>query len=293
MNKKLIVIIGTLLVVAIIVFYFIPKYIDYLDQDRANVYFTTRHILKGTVITADMVRIGDVSKRGLDLSAGGIIAAKDLKDYKNVVGRYAAYDMVPGEIIMQSKLARQDAADAGYMYSLGNACYAYPIRTDLESTGAGILKPGDYIDLYLLTKDKNIGSEFEDVVRAGTEFVVTSKKLRMLEILDLRNQTGSIADSGSSSGKTDLKVPRIIILKLNDDQIKELIKFESVASGAIKIAFRGRNPEVVYGDPQAVYNPVEGDKSYYPEALYLDGKVLQDKDIAEIEDNEDDINTDI
>lgn len=260
MNKKIIVIIATFLIVSGIVFIFIPQYIKMLDKNTVKAYFTNQNIAKGTMITKNMVTIKDINIKGLDFGSGGVIKAKDDKDFEKVENQFAEYDMVAGEIVMRSKLTDIGIADAGYMYRLEKDYYAYPVRTDLESTGAGILQPGDYIDLYMTVKDRNIG-DTDGFERTSAGYVGSSKLLSMLEILDLRNQSGSIGYTGgrkwgTMTGNQD-KTPRVLILKLTGAQIKELMKFESLGC-TTKIAFRTRNADFLkqINDAQTQYTTV-------------------------------------
>ena len=76
--------------------------------------------------------------------------------------------------------------------------------------------PGDKIDVYIFTKDRTLGD------RAGT--VMVDDRLRNIEILDIRNQSGSLGrtddfEAGAkitSSTRADQRVPKVLVLKLKD-----------------------------------------------------------------------------
>lgn len=238
MTKKLVVIILTLVMVTAIVFVVIPLWVRRYENNIVNVYVAADNISKNTLITESMVTLKKTNIVGLNTDAVRA-DGKGAGGLKTPVGMYAKYDMVKGEQVLRTKLHREKDVDAGYMSSLEKGYYAYPIKTDLETTGAGVLMRGDKIDMYIFTKDRTLGD------RVGT--VVVDDRLRNVEILDIRNQSGSMgADAkASSSTKADQKVPKVLVLKLRDEQIRELIRYQNL--GDVNIAFRSRGEKRAAG----------------------------------------------
>lgn len=247
MPKKFIFILADFVIIVIIVI-IMANQIDKF-KGLKEVYVAKILINKGVKITPDMVELRKVT---LNREANG---GKDRVSYNedvvqkqgDVVGQYAKYDFIAGEIIVKEKLGQTQVATGDqYLFTMPKGYYAYPIQVGDEGK-SGLIKTNDYIDLYVTSKEQGL---------------VDEPALRHLRVFDLKSDKGQSVASDSKDENGQPIKPQYIILGLNDYQLKQIVTNQ--AGGAqIRVALR-RRPQTEY----EVFN--NDDIAYPPYSLVID-----------------------
>lgn len=101
----------------------------------------------GTFLSAQTVAVREVPRNFLHSDA--VLA----DNWKNVAGRVLAYPIRSGEPVLQSHLARDIGAGFSSQLSEGMRALTFPV--DDEASIAGMLAPGDRIDILFTTLSNN------------------------------------------------------------------------------------------------------------------------------------------
>lgn len=241
MPKKFLFIIADFILIVIIVLIMSHQIDNYKGLKQVYVAKTT--INKGAQITADMVEPRSVTLNRA--AAGGkdrVAYYEDtVQDSKDVVGQYAKYDFIAGEIIVKEKLQQTQAATGDqYMYTMPKGYYAYPIPAGGEGK-ANLIKVDDYVDLFITTKNQG---------------VIDDPAFKHLRVYDLKSDKGQSIAGGSKDDSGQTITPEYIILALNDYQLQKLVAYQADDTVKIHIAIRQR--------PQAGYEIFNNDAIPYP-----------------------------
>jgi len=133
--------------------YFANDYIDKSVQQRRaeidSLYASTKVVVAnadlrpGTLVSGDTVAVREVPKAFLHSDA--VLA----DDWSSVAGRVLSHSLRSGEPVLASHLA-QDVG-AGFSSQLEPGMRALTFAVDDESSIAGMLAPGDHIDIFFTT----------------------------------------------------------------------------------------------------------------------------------------------
>jgi pilus assembly protein CpaB len=119
------------------------------NVQTAPVVVAAKEIVAGSILDAGLLKVVDWPK---DSQIAGVAA-----DKAQVSGRVARYPLVPGEVILESKLAPQ-GTPGGLAGIIQNDKRAVTVKVDEASGVAGFVMPGNRVDV-MLTMDRN---EFKD-----------------------------------------------------------------------------------------------------------------------------------
>lgn len=240
MSKKLIVILINFIVILVVALIIAGQVDEW--KGLKEVYVAKSIIKKGVKITPEMIekRKVTLNKEGKGQNSKDRVTYYDdvIIQSKDVVGQYALYDIIPGEVIIKDKLASKVNTTEQYMFKLPKGYFAYTIANTIPG---GLVKLNDYIDLYIYGKNEAT--------------VIDEPVLRHLRVYDLRADDGtSLSGSVAKDNNGEVKQAKYIVVALNDFQIKKLIDYE-MKGAVIKAALRKRpNSEYeVYDYPELVY----------------------------------------
>jgi pilus assembly protein CpaB len=137
--------------------YFANDYIDRSVQQRrdeidsqytpAKVVVANADLRPGTFLSGDSVAVREVPKAFLHSDA--ILA----DDWNGIAGRVLAHPVRSGEPILANHLAKD--VGAGFSSQLTEGMRALTFPVDDESSIAGMLAPGDHIDIFFTTNTSN------------------------------------------------------------------------------------------------------------------------------------------
>jgi pilus assembly protein CpaB len=104
-----------------------------------------KDIVAGSILEADLVKIADWPADNL--------VAGSLTDKEELKGRVVRYPLVPGEVILESKLAPK-GTPGGLAGIINNDRRAVTVKVDEASGVAGFIMPGNRVDV-MVTLDHN------------------------------------------------------------------------------------------------------------------------------------------
>lgn len=214
MSKKLIIILLNFIAILVITFVVIAQINDYKGLKELCVAKTV--IKKGVKITSDMVETKKVTvnKEDKGNSSKRVTYYNDVYvNLKDIVGKYATYDMVAGEIIIKEKVADKISGSDQYLTTLPKGYYPYIL--DLDKT-AMLIKVNDWVDLYVYVK--------------GTGFVEEAS-LRHLRVYGLKSEGGASMDGVTRNDKGEYSTPKYAVVALNNYQLTRLLTYQH--TGAI------------------------------------------------------------
>ena len=197
-----------MLLSALIAFVIIPKQ-NKLKGD-IEVVKVNRMILESTLITDDMLTTAKINS--------DTISNKVITDKSKIVGKYTITNIYTDDFITNEKLSNTIPNSNFYKVD-GKVNYAISVALKSLSNGvSGKIMAGDVVSVY--------GYNIE------RKEVVAYDDLKYLEVLSISDSKGN--DLGSDAENKD-NTPATVTLKVNENQIKELILMEN--TGNIHIAF--------------------------------------------------------
>lgn len=191
---------------------------------KATIVRVSKEIKSGDQITTDMVQTVEVGSYNLPKNI--------LKDKNAVVGKYAAADLEPGDLILTTKLSGQPAADNAYLYQLNGEKQAMSVAIKSFSEGlSGKLKSGDIVSVIA-----------PDYKKQGA--AVIPQELQYVEVIGVTASTGYDTDQAdetndSASSKDERELPSTVTLLVTPEQSKTLADLDSDGKLHLTLVYRG------------------------------------------------------
>jgi len=173
-NRNFLTILSAVIAV-IIAFVIIPGIISGI-KDTIYVVRVTENVEPYTLITEDMLMLKEVGSYNMPQD---IIVKKE-----EILGKYSNVTILPGDNLYSEKFILKSEIKNGALYDTDESNMAVTVTLKTNAAGlAGMLIPGDIVDLVVYMENKEIG-EYR---------VMEVPELLNLEILDVyrNNQTGS------------------------------------------------------------------------------------------------------
>lgn len=197
-NKKIMVLLGSVLIVLVLAIFLWPHFKQGYAGTTVEVVRMASDIDRGTIITSEMVRIKEFPAAYLDDMQ---ILSKD-----EVVGQYAATDLFKGDIVSANNIV---SSDKKVFYEQNNLV-AVTLPT-LSASVAAKIKPGDRVNIYGYPKDN-----------ANAGIVWRPEILQNMEIAYIVSSDAQDAGDGIA--------PASVVLKVSSaEQTQELVKLEYTA----------------------------------------------------------------
>ena len=178
---------------------------------------------RGDKITDAMVEVVSVGAHNLPADA--------VKSKEDVVGKYAKYDLVPGDTILSGKLSADPLTEYEYLTKLDGTKVAVSVTIPSFAAGlSGKLEAGDIITLISVDNDTGV--------------VVTPPELRYMEVLASTTSAGmdkvyTGTDSAEDTENPEKNLPSSLTLLVNTKQAELLAGLDSKKSFHTALAYRG------------------------------------------------------
>lgn len=171
-------------------------------------------IRSGQQITENMVRKVSVGKHNLN--------SQVVKSEENVIGKYAAYDMVEGEYIMASKITENANCQDEYLDTLDGKKRAVSVSVDCLAAGVSSkLQSGDIVSVIVPT-------EAEDIAHIPPE-------LKYIEVISVTADSGYDIDER----REERELAETVTLLATEEQSKILVNLESQNKIYFALVYRG------------------------------------------------------
>ena len=192
---------------ALMTSYYVTNYKRHVQQgeQHVQVYVASQDIPAGTAGTdaVGMLKKKTVTKTGV---APGAISKPD-----EIKSKIASQRIYAGEQVTINRFA--SVSQSGVQGSLKGTLRAYQVAGTANQTLAGILKPGDHVDVVANFRYKWANQASSSVTYAATKVV-----LRNLKVLRAPPGPGTASKLG---GSTDQKYP--VVLAVTDNQSQKLM----------------------------------------------------------------------
>lgn len=210
-----------ILLAAAVAFFVLPRF--YQEQAATEtVVKVRRNIPAGTVITASMVSEAEVGAYGLTDNV--------LRSVSDAVGKVAAENLYAGEYLIDSRLMTEEAyaasRDEKTLGLTGGQCLV-TIEFPSSSAGiAGVLRGGNYVDVYEYTESENEDGEteyaVEKVLHSMYVYDVLNRGLESLNVLDERRAALPVEEEDTAFDYE----PAYVVFRCAQSQIQTLIRLE-------------------------------------------------------------------
>lgn len=192
-------------------------------QKGVEVVRISSEVNKGEQITADKVKVVEVSKKGLQESA--------ILNKKDVVGKYAVVDLVRDNTILERQLSKNPIAEDKYLYGLDGTQQAISFTIQNFASGlSGKLLTGDIISIIATTMDEN-----------NNEKTSTPKELQYVKVLAVTNDVG--VDKKEDNNNPEEELPTTITVLVNREQAELIANLEETSKMHVSLVYRGTEKE--------------------------------------------------
>lgn len=192
-------------------------------QKGIEVVRISSEVNKGEQITADKVKVVEVSKKGLPESA--------ILNKKDVVGKYAVVDLVRDNTILERQLSKNPIAEDKYLYGLDGTQQAISFTIQNFASGlSGKLLTGDIISIIATTMDEN-----------NNEKTSTPKELQYVKVLAVTNDVG--VDKKEDNNNPEEELPTTITVLVNREQAELIANLEETSKMHVSLVYRGTEKE--------------------------------------------------
>jgi len=206
------------IVTALLLFVFLSSLINFGGTDTSKIVTAAQDIPANTLITQDMLETKDVPTDAI--LPGAISKISD------VVGKALKSDIFVGEQIISAKIiVPGETSNGALSYAIEPGMRAITIGVDATAGVAGMLRPGDHIDLM---------GEYDVAGTVYTDLV--AEYLNILAVDGVLSETGKTADGSSVAYST-------ITLEVTPQQAMEISM--AAYSGTLRAVLRSPLDEVV------------------------------------------------
>ena len=222
LRNRLIVSLFILVITAVIAFVFLPQL---YSQKGATmmVYTASTNILKGTVISENMIKSTEVGSYGLP---GNVITEKE-----EVIGQYASMDMLAGDLLIKTKIQNYKISSV-LDEIIKNGLRLVTVTFHTSAAGlASHLQQGDIVQVASYTEIDRV------------PYVISYPELMQIKVYDIENaKTQSVervrGQTDTPGSTSDDPIPKTVTLIATDEQATKLIEAEYF--GQIHLIFVSR-----------------------------------------------------
>lgn len=189
-----------------------------VEIERTPVVVASDIINKNTLITEEMVDTVLLPEEAVLMDS--------VREVDSVIGMLSETQLLPGEQLLVPKLINSGETGSGLAYIVSDGMRAYTIAVDAISGLAGMIEPGNHVDVYgLLTVDEKDG-ESGSSQKNSYSFLL----LQDINVLAIENNMELLADAVEPLSYES------VTLELYPDQIADLNLVANV--GRVQLALR-------------------------------------------------------
>lgn len=176
-TKNLVSILAFGVLVVILIFLYSKRVNESINP--ITVPYAKKQIAAGTKITNDMVGTTQVPPAMLSDTA--------LRNLSDVVGKYSNADtFIPeGSLFFERNVVEKEALPANIILDYPKGYRLFNLSVNTKSTYGNSIYPGNYIDVYLKAKTKDIAG-----VHSDDKKVILGKLIKNIEVIAVKDSTG-------------------------------------------------------------------------------------------------------
>lgn len=206
----------TCIAVALILCFVISPMISNTGEKTITVVRVTADMKSGDEITKEMVTEMKMSSTN---QPEGIVSSDD-----DVIGKFAAVDMMKGDNILKSKVSDTPYAENTYLAGLNGTNRAISVTLKSFATGlSGKLKSGDIVSI--------IAPDYQK-----TGMTIIPPELQFVEVIAATNKSGADVDE---TAKNENDLPSTVTLLVSEKQAILLADLEKSGTLHMSLVYRG------------------------------------------------------
>lgn len=206
----------TCIAIAFVICFVISPLMSNTGENMITVVRVASNIKSGDEITKDMV--SEVKMAGTNQPDNLMSKSGD------VIGKYAAMDMVKGDTVLKSKLADTPYAENTYLAGLDGSNRAISVTLKSFATGlSGKLKSGDIVSI--------IAPDYRK-----TGMTIVPSELQFVEVIAATNKSGTDVEDTASE---ESELPSTVTLLVSEQQALMLADLEKSGTVHMSLVYRG------------------------------------------------------
>ncbi len=233
LNKKILII---AIFISFITAYLAYDYLDNIQEgsitiETKNIPVASRDILPGEMISPKMIVEIEVPEN--DFSYKGI------KNIDELVGKIAKEKIIEGESIPNERLLQDGEKHLPFLIPEGKR--AISIAIDEFSGVADLIKPNDFVDIYVTVEEKVIDMKDSKIVHPKTSILL----LQNIQIVAVSKEVLKKEDE-----RKDIPAKYAVTVAVKPSEGEKLVLGEEM--GHIKLALRGIGDDSIHYTPGVV-----------------------------------------
>lgn len=206
----------TCIAIAFIICFVISPLMSNTGEKMITVVRVVSNIKSGDEITKEMVTEMKMSSTN---QPEGIISSDD-----DVIGKFAAVDMMKGDNVLKSKVADTPYVENTYLKGLNGSNRAISVTLKSFATGlSGKLKSGDIVSI--------IAPDYQK-----TGMTIIPPELQFVEVIAATNKSGADVDEAA---ETEDDLPSTVTLFVSEKQALLLADLEKSGTVHMSLVYRG------------------------------------------------------
>lgn len=233
LNKKILLI---ALILSIITAYSTYAYLKNLNNaenkpEYIQLIVASRDILSKEKITQDMLKKVKVIK--------GTHVVTSVQDMDKIVGMYAKEKILKGEVIPEDRLYKENEKNLSFRIPNGKRAISIAVN---EIIGVGdMVKPGDYVDIYVTVNEKRIDGKYSTTLYPD----ITKLLLQNVKVLAIEKE-----QFPNEEERKEIPNMYSVTLAVSPLDGEKLILGEEI--GSLRLALRPLQEDTIYETPGAI-----------------------------------------
>ena len=208
----------TIIVLSAFICFVLAPVINSAATKDVTVIRAVAEIKSGSQITKEMVQEIRMSNTNQP--------ADIIKKQEDVIGKYAAMDMIVGDYVLTQKISETPEVESSYLSGLNGKERAISITlNDLANGVSGKLRPGDIVSIIVPNYRKS-----------GTTAI--PRELQYVKVIAVTAKSGADTDKAPAEGE-EQELPSTVTVLANEQQSKLLAEIEADNKAHLSLVYRG------------------------------------------------------
>lgn len=202
------------------------------SKETVTVIQASERIEKGVPVTADMLRRVEIGAYGID--------ARSVKSEDEILGKYAACDLYPGDMLFPEKFKDIGEIADNYVIKTREANKT-AVSVQLKGVSAalsGKLKTGDAVSAYVFISEGGVGSNKGSVAVYPELLCLEIAAVTNSRAEDINYEPDKVIDYERMKTLGDSAIPATVVFIADERQAIRLVEAEN--TGVIHLVFKGR-----------------------------------------------------
>ncbi|HKL10301.1 MAG TPA: Flp pilus assembly protein CpaB [Clostridia bacterium] len=203
-------------------------------------------VAKRTLMPGSKISGTDIDS--MDVGEDSYIPASALMDRNEIVGKITKERILEGEIFAGERMIENDEDELAFMVPVGKR--AISVNIDQFSGVGDLIRPNDYVDIYITAYEKTIETASTKIYMPETSILL----LQDIQVLAVSKQIMNV------EGEERKEIPNsyAVTVAVSAEEGEKLVLGEEM--GSIKLALRPFGDDSVYFTPGVVRNDLVTDK---------------------------------